>query len=432
MSTRILAPTLARRASGTGRHGPWRLQRGAFIITFVLALLFLLGFMGIALDFGRLFVIRTELQTAADSCALAAAQELDTASDALTRAVSAGRASGNLNRVQFQSSSAGITASDISFSDALNGTYSGNFPYATAKYAKCQHTQTGIMPWLLQALGAFSGNSTYGNSQSVAAVAVATRASAQTACAIPVQINPKTGGKPPNYGFATGEWIPTVYDESKSSTASPGYFGWANLDGSNSANTTTDELLGNGHCNLSTGAPVGTPGTKFSASVAWNSRFGLYKNGNGNPQVNTASPDLTGYSYTQKNWSSQSNALQDFLAKRADYRSYGDLADSINTGDKITGLNIKGGYKDAQMATHAAGANALATWGGNRRLVMAPFVVGGKIDGWACVLMLHPIDSNKTTVYLEYIANASSPQSKCTTNGLPGGGTGPLVPMLVQ
>jgi uncharacterized membrane protein len=42
--------------------------------------------MGIALDFGHLFVVKTELQTAADSCALAAAQELDGASDALNRA----------------------------------------------------------------------------------------------------------------------------------------------------------------------------------------------------------------------------------------------------------------------------------------------------------------------------------------------------------
>ena len=432
MPPRILAPSLARRASGRSRHGAWRRQQGAIIITVALSLLFLLGFMGIALDFGRLFVTKTELQTAVDSCSLAAAQELDTASDALSRAVSAGLAAGNLNRVQFQSGSAGIAASDITFSDALNGSYSSSFPYATAKYAKCRHAQTGIVPWLLQAMGAFSGNSAYGNSQTVAAVAVATRAPAQTGCAIPVQINPKNTVKP-DYGFTKGEWIPTVYDENSSGNdVTPGHFGWANLDESANADELKNELQGSGHCNLRIGAEVNTPGAKFSASVAWNTRFGLYKQGGGNPSVTTAAPDLTGYSYTATNWPGKSNAITDFLAKRADHRSYGDLADSVNAGDTITGLNIKSGYKDAEMATHAAGPNALASWGGNRRLVLAPFVVGGKIDGWACVLMLHPIDSNKTTVYLEYIANASTAESKCTTNGLPGGEAGPLVPVLVQ
>ena len=47
------------------------------MVTVAFALLFLLGFMGVALDFGHLFVVKTELQTASDSCALAAAQELD-------------------------------------------------------------------------------------------------------------------------------------------------------------------------------------------------------------------------------------------------------------------------------------------------------------------------------------------------------------------
>src|SRR5215203_1663357 len=95
-----------------------RHQTGAVIITVAFALLFLLGFMGIALDFGHLFVVKTELQTATDSCALAAAQELDGASDALTRATSAGITAGNLNRVNFQGGTAGVVAADITFSDS--------------------------------------------------------------------------------------------------------------------------------------------------------------------------------------------------------------------------------------------------------------------------------------------------------------------------
>jgi hypothetical protein len=106
----------------------------------------------------------------------------------------------------------------------------------------------------------------------------------------------------------------------------------------------------------------------------------------------------------------------------------------VNAGDIITGLNIKGGYKDGDMGTYAAGPRALATYGGSRRLVMAPVMEAssGPIDGWACVLMLHPIDSVQTTVYLEYVGNAGSPGSPCTSGGLAGGAGGPLVPVLVQ
>lgn len=417
-------------------QGARQRQRGAVIVTVALVLLFLLGFIGFALDFGRLFVVKTELQTAMDACALAAAQELDGGSDALTRATSAGLTAGNLNKAHFQSSAAGLAAADIRFSDALNGSYSSTFPFATAKYAKCEHTRSGMLPWLLQAMGAATGESGYGASQSVWALAVATRAHAQTACAIPVQINPKNSS-PPNYGFVPGEWIPSLYDEGQNSTApTPGHFGWANLDSSASANATKDELTGSGHCNLRTGATVNTPGAKVAASVAWNSRFGLYKNGAGNPSVQTAAPDLTGYAYTPSdtggNWTKNTSTVADFLARRAGFRSYGDTVDTVNAGDAITKLNIKGGYKNSEMATHAAGPRALATWGTNRRLVLAPFVVGSKIADWACVLMLHPIDSVKTTVYLEYVGNAAAASSPCTSVGLAGGANGPLVPVLVQ
>ena len=48
-------------------------QRGAVIVTVLMLLLLLLGFMAFALDLGRLFIVRSELQTAMDACALAAA-----------------------------------------------------------------------------------------------------------------------------------------------------------------------------------------------------------------------------------------------------------------------------------------------------------------------------------------------------------------------
>lgn len=395
-------------------------QKGAVILTVAFTLLFLLGFMGIALDFGHLFVVKTEMQTAMDSCALAAAQELDGASDALSRAKSAGKTAGNLNKVNFQGASVGIVDADITFTPAGN-----------EKYVTCKHTKGAMRPWLLQAMSAFSGDASYAADQSVFAQAKATRASAQTACAIPVQINPKAGGVAPDWGYVSGEWIPSVYNEGASNAPpSPGYFGWANLDGSTSASTLSTELQGTGFCTLKTGDTIGTTGAKVSASVAWNSRFGLYKNGAGNPDINSAMPDTTGYAYTATNWSSTKSAIGDFLNQRVAHKSYGNTADTVTAGNTITGLSISNSYKDSDMGTYAAGAHALATHGGDRRLVYAPIVVASKIQDWACVLMLHPIDGPNVTVYLEYAGNAAN--SHCSSAGLPGGSNGPLVSALVQ
>ncbi|MCW8917682.1 MAG: Tad domain-containing protein [Gammaproteobacteria bacterium] len=52
-------------------------QRGAILVMTVLFLVILLGFAALALDLGRLYVLRTEMQNAADAAALAAAAELD-------------------------------------------------------------------------------------------------------------------------------------------------------------------------------------------------------------------------------------------------------------------------------------------------------------------------------------------------------------------
>lgn len=65
-------------------------ERGAVLPMVGLTLAVLLGMAGLVIDLSGLFVAKTELQSAVDSCALSAAQELDGASDALTRATNAG------------------------------------------------------------------------------------------------------------------------------------------------------------------------------------------------------------------------------------------------------------------------------------------------------------------------------------------------------
>lgn len=70
--------------------GPRR-QRGAIMIMMALIIIVLIGVAALALDIGRLVVLRSQMQNAADAAALAAAVELNGEDDAITRAKAAAR-----------------------------------------------------------------------------------------------------------------------------------------------------------------------------------------------------------------------------------------------------------------------------------------------------------------------------------------------------
>ena len=438
-------------------------QKGAIIVTVALVMLFLLGFMGIALDFGRLFIVKTELQTAMDSCALAAAQELDgNATTALTRARSAGKTAGNLNRVNLQSvnwSGQGqLIDAEITF---RNAGYVATTDPATARYAQCQHTQPAIQMFLLKAMGGFSGDAVaYPNTQNVAAMAVATRGSAQSTCPIPIALKPKTGGVAPNYGFAVGEWVTLIHQQN---AAAGGEIGWANLDGSNSASETIAEL-NVGHCGTRIGHRVGTSGVQATIADTWNGRFGIYKNNSGPSQNN---PDFTGYGYTLANWPAGRNAYngasgdrvasgnlplisahlsaQNFLTKRLAFASCADTRTVVkgnqnsNSCEGILGnpgvleFNLNGGFQNPSAAPgNVVGGHR--DYGRNRRIVTAPVIDARSIViDYACMLMLQPLEVPMDIAKLEFIGNAGALNSPCTTSGQAGGLPGaPLVPVLVR
>jgi hypothetical protein len=130
--------------------------------------------------------------------------------------------------------------------------------------------------WLLHAAGAVSGDTGANPStRAVLASAVATRASSQSTCPIPVALKARTGGSAANnFGFQVGEWV-TVFDKGG---ASAGEMGWYNLDGSNGANETAAELSEGGRCGTRIGDTLGTPGAQTSVDRPWNYRFGVYKN----------------------------------------------------------------------------------------------------------------------------------------------------------
>ena len=416
-------------------------QGGAVVVVVALSMLFLLGFMGLALDFGHLFVAKDELQTSVDACALAAAQELDGASDALTRASSAGLTASNLNRVDFQSGTwsgqGKMINSEITFRDS---TYAVTTVAANAQYAQCNHQQNGVRMWLIQAMGASVGssNTAYAGTNSVGALAVARRAGTQKTCPLPLGLIPKSAGSAPNYGFQVGEWV-TVMGQR---TPGAGQMGWNNLDGSNSASEAAFELAEPGYCGVKVGDTVGKTGAKQSVADVWNARFGIYKNGDPGPSVNH--PDTTGYAYTPTNWKNSvpqnayagqalntcHSTADNFKTKQLSYASYDDTGTSVSGGDGITGLSMSGGYKT--LATPAL-AGEHQQLGHSRRIVTVPVInTSSKVLDFACMLILQPMTSPTVDIQMEFIGNAAATNSPCSTNGASAGGALASVPVLVQ
>lgn len=393
---------------------PWR-QRGAFLITFALFMLFLLGFMGIALDFGRLFVVKTELQTAADSCALAAARELNLQPGAVARAVSAGNTVGGRNSVQFQSGSANQISIGFSETLVLPGGYSAALADSKAKYAECSYALTGLKPWLLQAMAAFSGNSAYASNLAVAARAVATRAPSQSACIIPVVL--------PKGTYVTGQWI--TFDPKN------GPMTWGNLNFAPDANTTNSEMR-DSYCVTPTPGKIYTPGAKATVAEYWNFRFGIYKN---NPSSPTGAPDYSSFIYSTSNWQgrdgngnignayqgSSPNGTPNFLAQRLAFTPCG-------ANPAACGLST-GGYSSVAQAP------ALKANGGDRRIVTVPVrQPDGSFDGktLACMLILQPMQPSSLVSTFEYLGLTTDFSSPCTTSGIAGGTSGPMIPVLVR
>lgn len=399
----------------------------------------LIGFLGIVVDLGRLFVTKTELQSAMDACALAAAAELKADPQAIERAVSAGITAGNRNAVGFQAVSANITAADILFSDRLSDN-STSWPFGyiantaadptTSKYAMCARAETGIVTWFMQVLQGLIGAPT--TTGTVGAWATATLVSSQINCALPIGLCklPAAPSTNPLQGLVVGQWV-----TSKLTASATGSFDWIDFTPpAGGASELGNIIKGQGQCSLSaTGSEVGEQGNKASLGKAWNTRFGLYKGGE---TAATAPPDFTGYAYTPTSWPAKFNAWSgsgtNFQAARAGYMPY--------QGNAASGIPLNGGYTNSTSATLQAN-------GADRRIVTVPVVDCTSwaastpqtvpVLDYACVLMLHPMSNDNgpaagEEVWLEYRGAANSPGSPCSTSGLAGGTAGPLVPALVH
>ena len=394
-------------------------ETGAIAVTFALFLLMMLGFMGLALDFGHVFVIKTELQTSMDACALSAAQELNGQPDALTRATNAGIAAGNANAVDLQSvnwkGKAKITAADISFRDLA---HNAGATAATARYVRCTHTQQGTSTPLVRMLPGLTATAA---TMDVGAFAEATTTPAQSTCPLPLWVKPKGSGTKPNYGYVKGEWITLLGNKSDT-----GQIGWANLDGTKNANETEKEM--SGYCGTKVNSQLGTPGDQQSIAATWNTRFGIYSD---KADLSIKPPDFTGYVYTTTSWSQGKNAYPDFVNQRQVFASCAASASVCETKNGLK-KNSLGNDNNTYMATPGSGGD-LQRYGTNRRLAVVSVVDASyKVIDFVCMLMLQPISTPMVDVQLEFLGSASDVGSPCTASGLPGGAAGPLVPVLVR
>ena len=99
-----------------------RRERGAFAVMTAVLIIAILGVCGMAIDFGRMYNRKAELQTFADAIALAAAAELDGTEQGITRAVAvAGQAAAANPAYAYSSSLITWSSSAIKFSSASSG-----------------------------------------------------------------------------------------------------------------------------------------------------------------------------------------------------------------------------------------------------------------------------------------------------------------------
>ena len=386
-------------------------QHGSIVIFFVIMLPILLATMGLALDVGKFYVIKSELQNAADACALAAAYELDGTATQFTRANTAGLNLAAQNKVHFQKEA--LAGTIVEFSTSATGGYSGAASAPTnAGFVRCNVSKPNVPTWFIHLVGI--------GSQTIPATAVASNVPGQSTCAIPIAVC--SADLPP--GTAVGTWVTGVLAPGSANNDSTlsGNFKWVDFTPKGGgANELAQILSGElpGSCNLpSNNEDIGASGFKASLRGDYNTRFGIFKDKANAPYIT----DYSGFGYYD--FAQQNRYYGDYLSKRAVNEPYKDIV-----GIDIDKKNIKYLTK-----------TELAANGTNRRVALAPVVDCGtlKVQAYACMFLLHPLslDTAKNfKMYLEYLGNPSTQATPCgNSSGLAGGGNGigPRVTALIQ
>lgn len=369
----------------------YRGEIGSVVMSFLVMLPILLASFGLALDIGKFYVVRSELQNAADACALAAAFELDGTATGNTRATAAGLSTAARNRVYFDNVAVAGTTVD--------------FP--NTGLVRCNVAQPNIPNWFIQMLGF--------QNQTIRTNAVASNVSGQSICALPIGICNVPATTPP------GTWIEGVQSAAGGNT---GFFRWIDFDppmgGAPELKNSLSQVNACVASSPTPGLSIGSYGVVSSADTHYNTRFGIRAGGT---PANSA-PDYSGHAYFPTNWPSKFNAYSDFVATKRPTNVAYTATNGISIAGSPTILN----------------SAELATQGSNRRVAIAPVIdctgANPTFQRYACIFLLHPMSTSgppTTRMYLEYLGDADSP-GPCRTLNLagPANGNGPRVTTLVQ
>lgn len=397
------------------RAGNIKRQAGALSIFAALAMMVLLGSVGLAVDAARVYAVHDELQNAVDACALSAALELNGGSDATARAALAGRFVAARNKTGLQSSPVLIPPEGITFSSTVNGNFvtAANISSASARFVRCTAKLSGFSVLLMSVLGVEAINL---SAQTTAAVVPS-----QSTCSLPMALCAGSSTSAGNiFGYAPGS--KAVLGSSSTS----GFFSWADVSGAGGGSgieTYYNAFVASGTCGAQTAAGrcvAIKAGVVSSLDDGWNSRFGVYKSGGSALSPQTAIPDLSGYGY-RGGTSPAGGWVRNYLDTQVPNRSPNQLTIP--------------GYNTAADVNRKFGSPY-------RRLTVMPIVqcnssVCGSsskpVVGWACVLLLAAKGSSENAE-VEFLARADDPNSPCRVAGVPGGSLaiGPLVPVIVK
>ena len=395
-------------------NGHKRFETGSVLIVLIIFLPLLLVMGGLGADVGKLYVSKSELQNAADACALAAAAQFDSSANQIANATNAGSTVARQNKVVFQKYLIEAADVNITFPTSLNG--------VAGTYAQCDIRRNNIANWITPLLNLMGGS--VGPDEDIAAKAIATTVPGQTTCAIPVAIcqNQVTGKK-------RGDWIMGILAPSQGKEnqdeveIASGSFKWVDLtpELKGGANEIKGILNGSSStsCNVSA-APdtnISKSGFNGSARKAYNTRFGLKEKPNGT----TPAIHITGKGYYLVGGSPNPG--------RYDSMDYASAVQAHTPYSSIAGININPLHLSTN-AEHAAGSP-------DSRVATTAVVdcTNMKLKSFACVFMLHPLPTTNASsfnMYLEYIGDPAIAVTPCNPSALAGSGIGPRVSALVR
>ena len=400
-------------------RGP-RSQRGAVAVMVGASLVVLIIALGLVVDLGHMYIAKTELQNAADACALAAVRELDQGVDAGTRATSVGKLLASRNSFDLQGDPVLPESVSVAFSETGQPDTFGSGVTAATRYVRCIINQQGRRGHWFIPVARLLGSDTVAE-WDMQAEAVARLVPGQTFCAIPLAMCRKKGEE-----LQVGTWYSGRLG---AGTTQTGNYQWIRFSERQGTRDLSELLAGEGLCDI---PPEDTlvdaePGISGGAAMAWNTRFGLYAGGY--RDIERYPPDRTGYAYTPASWTAQRDAYESKSDPARDFLSQRDGCAPYNPAEAGIG-RLPGSPSPATCEQHRAG--------GDRRRVLQPVIQcedwepnkkNIRVIKWACSLMLQPIADPNNDVRLEFLGYADN--GACATFGTPGG-AGALVPALVQ